>query len=230
MLGAQRYATVVLDANGEATIPLSFGPADVGRDITFQAFFRDTADARTEHVQRSAAGRDPVTSTVSAPDPASGSVFTRRAPHGARGVSMSPPAPPSPIMRLLPKILAISAIGAALLIAGATSSSPGRSNRAADGSRAAFGVPSTIGGVGASPGVSTTSIGFTDYRLEAPSGFREPVLSIARFDLGVETPSLLDDTKEITHFVLEDLVLTLEQDGLKTNLVPLIEHVSAAPG
>ena len=38
---------------------------------------------------------------------------------------------------------------------------------------------------------------FTDYRLEAPSGFREPVLSIGRFDLGVGTRSLLDDTKEI---------------------------------
>lgn len=44
VLGAQRYATVVLDANGETTIPLNFGPADAGRDITFQAFFRDTAD------------------------------------------------------------------------------------------------------------------------------------------------------------------------------------------
>ena len=131
-------------------------------------------------------------------------------------------------MRLLLKILAISAIGAALLIAGGYFLVPPAARTAlADGSRAAFGVPSTIGGVGASPGVSTTSIGFTDYRLEAPSGFREPVLSIGRFDLGVGTPSLLDDTKEITHFVLEDLVLTLEQDGLKTNLVPLIEHVMA---
>ncbi len=44
VLGSQRYGTVVLDANGEATLPLSFGPADIGRDITFQAFYRDTAD------------------------------------------------------------------------------------------------------------------------------------------------------------------------------------------
>ena len=81
---------------------------------------------------------------------------------------MSPPAPPSPIMRLLLKIL--TAIGAALLIAGGCFLVPVRSNRARRRSRAAFGVPSTVGGVGASPGVSTTSIGFTDYRLEAPSG------------------------------------------------------------
>ena len=131
-------------------------------------------------------------------------------------------------MRLLLKILAISAIGAALLIAGGYFLVPPAARTAlADGSRAAFGVSSTIGGVGASPGMSTTSIGFTDYRLEAPSGFTEPVLSIGRFDLGVGTPSLLDDTKEVSHFVLEDLVLTLEQDGLKTNLVPVIEHVMA---
>ena len=44
VLGTQRYATVVLDGNGEASIPVSFGVADVGRDLTFQAFFRDTAD------------------------------------------------------------------------------------------------------------------------------------------------------------------------------------------
>ena len=44
VLGAQRYGTVVLDANGEASIPLGFGPADVGQGITFQAFYRDTAD------------------------------------------------------------------------------------------------------------------------------------------------------------------------------------------
>lgn len=131
-------------------------------------------------------------------------------------------------MRLLLKILAIAAIGAALLIAGGYFLVPPAARTAlADGSRAAFGVSSTIGGVGASPGMSTTSIGFTDYRLEAPPGFTEPVLSIGRFALGVGTPSLLDDTKEVSHFVLEDLVLTLEQDGLKTNLVPVIEHVMA---
>lgn len=41
---ATRYATVFLDSNGEATIPVSFDPADVGRGLTFQAFFRDTID------------------------------------------------------------------------------------------------------------------------------------------------------------------------------------------
>ena len=42
--GSVRYATVFLDASGEAVIPVSFGPGDVVRDITFQAFFRDTVD------------------------------------------------------------------------------------------------------------------------------------------------------------------------------------------
>lgn len=42
--GSTRFATVFLDGNGEATIPVAFGPGDAGRDITFQAFFRDTGD------------------------------------------------------------------------------------------------------------------------------------------------------------------------------------------
>ena len=42
--GAQRNATVVLESNGEAPIPPSFGPGVLGRDITFQALLRDTAD------------------------------------------------------------------------------------------------------------------------------------------------------------------------------------------
>ena len=43
--GSLRYATLFMDANGEATIPLTFGPSDVGKGITFQAFFRDTVDS-----------------------------------------------------------------------------------------------------------------------------------------------------------------------------------------
>lgn len=131
-------------------------------------------------------------------------------------------------MRLLLKIIAITVVGAALLaIGGFFIVPPAAKSALAESSRAAFGVPSSISGVRASPGLDTTSIGFSGFRLEAPAGFAEPVLTIGSFDLGVGTTSLLADTKEISHFVLEDLVLTIEQDGLKTNLVPIIQHVLA---
>lgn len=132
-------------------------------------------------------------------------------------------------MRLPLKIVTITAIGAALLLAaGSFLVPPAARSALARGSRVAFGVPSTIGGVGASPGISTTSIGFADYRLESPEGFTDPVLTIGRFDLGIGTRSLLGETKEVAHFVLEDLVLTLEQDGLRTNIVPILEHLSSS--
>lgn len=132
-------------------------------------------------------------------------------------------------MRMPLKILTITAIGAALLLAaGSFLVPPAARSALAQGSRVAFGVPSTIGGVGASPGLATTSIGFADYRLEAPEGFTDPVLTIGRFDLGVGTRSLLGQTKEVAHFVLEDLVLTLEQDGLRTNIVPILEHLGSS--
>lgn len=41
---AVRVATLFLDANGEATVPVSFGPGDAGRAFVYQAFFRDTTD------------------------------------------------------------------------------------------------------------------------------------------------------------------------------------------
>ena len=66
VLGAQRYATVVLDANGEATIPLSFGPSTSVGTSRSGLLSQHRRRLRTGHVQRSAAGRDPVTSRVSA--------------------------------------------------------------------------------------------------------------------------------------------------------------------
>lgn len=129
-------------------------------------------------------------------------------------------------MRLVIKLLAIAIIGGALLAVGGYFLVPPAAQTAlAEGSRFAFGVPSNLGGIGASPGLSTTSIGFTDYELESPEGFEDPVLSIGKFNLGVGTSSLLGDTKEVGSFVLEDLVLTLEQDGVNTNIIPILRHL-----
>ena len=80
VLGAQHYATVV-DANGEATIPLSFGPSDVGRDIVPGLL----PHRRRFGLSMSNGLRldDPVTSGFRPPDSASGSVVPRAAlPHG----------------------------------------------------------------------------------------------------------------------------------------------------
>lgn len=131
-------------------------------------------------------------------------------------------------MRLPLKILAVTAAGAALLLIGGSLLIPPAAKSALDkGSRAAFGVPASIGGVDASPGLSMTSIGFSSFRLDSPEGFTGPILTIGNFDLGVGTRSLLGSTKAVNQFVLQDLVLTLEQDGLKSNLVPLLQHVRA---
>lgn len=131
-------------------------------------------------------------------------------------------------MRLPLKILAITLVGGALLlVAGSFLVPPAAKSALAEGSRAAFGVPSSIAAVGASPGVSTTSVEFVGYRLETTDGFTEPILTIGRFDLGVGTRSLLGETKEIAHLVLEEVVLTIEQDGANLNVVPIIQHVRA---
>lgn len=128
-------------------------------------------------------------------------------------------------MRLPLKILAVTAVGTALLlIAGSLLIPPAAKSALANGSRAAFGVPSSVAGVHASPGLSTTSVGFSEFRLDSPEGFTDPILTIGSLDLGVGTSSLFGATKAVNHFVLEDLVLTLEQDGLNSNLVPLLQH------
>ena len=42
--GSSRAAIVFLDANGEAVVPVTFAPSEIGIPIVFQAFFRDPQD------------------------------------------------------------------------------------------------------------------------------------------------------------------------------------------
>lgn len=129
-------------------------------------------------------------------------------------------------MKLLIKLLVVAIIGGALLaVAGYFLVPPAADKAVNEGSRFAFGVPASLGGIKASPGLTNTKLGFTDYELESPAGFTEPLLKIGNFDLGVGTGSILGGTKEVGAFTLENVNLTLVQDGTKSNLLPVLKHL-----
>lgn len=134
-------------------------------------------------------------------------------------------------MKLLIKLLVIAVIGGALILTAGYFLVPPAAKKAVDeGSRFAFGVPASIGSIGASPGLSNTSVGFEQYRLASPTGFEDPLLTIGRFKVGVATTSLIGSTKEVGEFVLEDVTLTLVQDGVQTNIVPVLKHLRGLAG
>lgn len=134
-------------------------------------------------------------------------------------------------MKLVVKILVLVLLGlAALGFAGVLLVPPAAKTAVDSGSRHAFGVPSTLGDVTASLGLSQTTVGFTDYVLSSPEGFDEPLLSIGRFQVGVGTTSIVGDVKEVGALVLEDVTLSLTQDGTRNNLVPVLQHVRGLGG
>lgn len=129
-------------------------------------------------------------------------------------------------MKLLIKLVVLLVLGlVALGVAGYFLVPPAAKKATNDGSQYAFGVPASIAGIGASPGFGTTSVGFKGYELSSPAGFDEKLLSIGKFSVGVGTKSLIGDTKDVDAFVLEDVKLTLVQDGVNSNLLPVIRHM-----
>ena len=98
------------------------------------------------------------------------------------------------------------------------------------GSEAAFGVPSSLGHVAASPGLGTTTLGFSDYELSSPEGFEAPLLTFGRFEAGVGTRSLLGDVKELAVLRIEDVELNILQSGLRSNLAPVLTKVRELQG
>lgn len=129
-------------------------------------------------------------------------------------------------MKLLIKLLAILILGAvALLVAGYFLLPPAAKKAVDGGSEYAFGVPASVQEIGASPGFSRTGFGFEGYRLQSPAGIDEPLLTIGSFDVGVGTRSIIGDVKEVSSFALNDVELTIVQDGTSSNLLPVIEHL-----
>lgn len=130
------------------------------------------------------------------------------------------------LLKLLLKPLAIAGLGlAALAGAGVIAVPPVARAAVESGSEFAFGVPATIGSVKASPGLSTTTLGFSDYEIESPEGFEEPLLTFGHFEVGVGTRSLVGDVKELGVLEIEDVQLTILQSGLRSNLAPVVEQL-----
>ena len=98
------------------------------------------------------------------------------------------------------------------------------------GSSHAFGVPTRLGAVQASPGLGTTTVGFQDYEVSSPEGFEEPLLTFGRFEAGVGTRSLVGPVKELGVLRIEDLRLTILQDGLRSNLAPILSRARSSVG
>lgn len=133
--------------------------------------------------------------------------------------------------KLVIKLVAIAIIGLVLLLTAGYFLVPPATKKAVDeGSRFAFGVPASIGSIGASPGIGATSVGFSDYQLSSPTGFEEPLLTIGKFNLGVGTKSLIGGTKDVNEFVLEGVELNLIQDGTQSNLLPVLRHLQGLGG
>ncbi|MBL6754848.1 MAG: hypothetical protein ISQ11_00455 [Planctomycetes bacterium] len=133
-----------------------------------------------------------------------------------------------PMLKLILKPVAIAALGlAALVVAGVITVPPAARAAVESGSEFAFGVPATIGSIKASPGISTTTLGFSDYEIESPDGFEEPLLTFGHFEVGVGTRSLVGNVKELGVLEIKDVELTILQNGLRSNLAPVVAQLKS---
>lgn len=133
------------------------------------------------------------------------------------------------------KLLIRLALLAVLLLAGVFAAGyflvpPAAKKAAEGGSSYAFGVPAKLESIGAKLGFGTTGIGFRGYELESPGEVEQPLLAIGEFRLGVGTSSLLGEPKAVEEFVLDGVELTLVQDGVNNNLVPVLQHLAGLGG
>ncbi|MDA8592636.1 hypothetical protein N9L90_01815 [Planctomycetota bacterium] len=133
-----------------------------------------------------------------------------------------------PLLKLILKPAAIAALGlGALAAAGLITVPPVARAAVESGSEFAFGVPATLGSIKASPGLSTTTLGFSDYEIQSPEGFTEPLLTFGHFEVGVGTRSLVGDVKELGVLEIEDVQLTILQSGLRSNLAPVVSQLKS---
>jgi len=133
------------------------------------------------------------------------------------------------------KLLIRLAVLAVLLLAGVFAAGyflvpPAAQKAAEEGSRYAFGVPAELESIGAKLGLGSTGIGFRGYELQSPGEVEQPLLAIGEFRLGVGTRSLISEPKAVEEFVLEGVELTLVQDGVENNLVPVLQHLASMGG
>jgi hypothetical protein len=130
-------------------------------------------------------------------------------------------------MKLIKKLLLLAAVAIlALFLAGWLLVPPAAKGAVEQGSRYAFGVPTSLGSVGAKLGFGTSGVAIEDYRVSSPEGFDgKPLLQVGRLALGVGTTSLVGEPKVVDELVLEGLELNLVQNGTSNNLLPVLQSV-----
>ncbi|MDG1050167.1 MAG: hypothetical protein P8R46_08170 [Planctomycetota bacterium] len=127
-----------------------------------------------------------------------------------------------PLLKPLAALAICAAVGAAVAYFAVPSAAKTAVER---GSEFAFGVPASLGSLEASLGLAETTLGFSELEVESPPGFEEPILTFGRFRVGVGTSSLVAPVKDLGTLLIEDVSLTLLQDGLRSNLAPILKQV-----
>lgn len=130
-------------------------------------------------------------------------------------------------MKTLIKLLVILVLGAGLLGLAASLMLPSAARVGVEkGAGSALGVGATLVDVNAGIGPSNTEFGLEGLALQNPEGFGEtPLLDIGEATVGVGTFSLLSDTIEVPAIRLDGLKLNLVQDGMKSNLGQVLDHI-----
>lgn len=130
-------------------------------------------------------------------------------------------------MKLVKKLLVLAVLAVvALGLAGYLLVPPAAKGAVEQGSRYAFGVPTTLDSLGARVGLGTSGMAIEGYRVASPDGFEGmPLLEVGKLGFGVGTRSLLGEPKVVDELVLEGLELHLIQKGLQSNLLPVLQQV-----
>ena len=139
---------------------------------------------------------------------------------------------PNAPMKLVKKLLLLAVFAVvAIGLAGWFLVPPAAKGAVEQGSRYAFGVPTSLASLGAKVGLSTSGIHVEGYRVASPEGFDgKPLLEVGKLGFGVGTTSLLGEPKVVDELVLEGLELHLVQKGAQSNLLPVLQQMRRLAG
>lgn len=130
-------------------------------------------------------------------------------------------------MKFLVKLLVIGILGFAILAIGGRLALPSVARAGVEqGADSALGVHASLDDVVAGIGMGSTSLGLKGLVLDSPEGFAgAPLLEIGEATVDVGTFSLLSDTVRVPGITLRGLKLHLIQDGMKSNIKPVLDRI-----
>ncbi|MFT7678410.1 MAG: hypothetical protein ACI8QC_002400 [Planctomycetota bacterium] len=131
-------------------------------------------------------------------------------------------------MKFLVKLLVIGILGFVVLAVGGYLALPSVARTGVEqGAGSALGIKASLADVVAGFGLGNTEVGIQGLVLESPEGFGgAPLLEIGEASATVGTFSLLSDTVRIPGITLTGLKFHLIQDGLNSNLKPVLDRIS----